>query len=114
VSQAAGAIRPTTEKRRGTGQIREEKKRERRRDLNGASRAKAPEFEGQAKVLIALRYLTCPYFSDVNQLYHEASPLCDVPDRGMMLAPRWETEEPITVWNVCGRKLHGLPASFTI
>jgi hypothetical protein len=50
----------------------------------------------------------------MNQLYHEASPLCDVPDRGMMLAPRRETEEPITIWNVCESKLHGLPASFTI
>jgi hypothetical protein len=50
----------------------------------------------------------------MNQLYHEASPLCDVPDPGMMLAPRRETEEPIAVWNVCGSTLHGLPPSFTI
>jgi hypothetical protein len=50
----------------------------------------------------------------MNQLYHEASPLCDVPDRGMMLAPRRKTEEPITVRNICESKLHGLPASFTI
>jgi len=50
----------------------------------------------------------------MNQLYHEPSPLCDMPDRGMMLAPRRETEEPIAVGNVCGSTLHGLPASFTI
>jgi hypothetical protein len=50
----------------------------------------------------------------MNQVYHEASPLCDIPDRGMMLAPRWETEEPIAAWNVCGSTLHGLPPSFTI
>ena len=49
----------------------------------------------------------------MNQLYHEASPLCDVLDRGMMLAPRRETEEPIAVRNVCGSTLRGLPASFT-
>jgi hypothetical protein len=67
-----------------------------------------------AKVETSGRVLERLEAAIMNQLYHEASPLCDVPDRGMMLAPKRETEEPIAVWNVCGSTLHGLPASFTI
>jgi hypothetical protein len=33
--------------------------------------------------------------SIMNRLYQEPSPICDVPDKGMMLAPRWESEEII-------------------
>jgi hypothetical protein len=64
-----------------------------------------------AKVETSGRVLERLEAAIMNQLYHEASPLCDVPDRGMMLAPKRETEEPIAVWNVCGSTLHGLPAA---
>jgi hypothetical protein len=50
----------------------------------------------------------------MNQLYREASPLCDVPDRGMMLAPMRKNEQPIAVRTVCESTLHGLRACFTI
>jgi hypothetical protein len=69
---------------------------------------------GVANVETSGRVLERPEAAIMNQLYHEASPLCDVLDRGMMLAPRRETEEPITVWNDCGSKLHGLSTSFAI
>jgi hypothetical protein len=45
----------------------------------------------------------------IHCLYAAPPPLCDLPDRGMMLSPRRESEEPIIVWNVCGSKLYGLP-----
>ncbi len=45
----------------------------------------------------------------MNCLYKQPSPLCDIPDKGMMLAPRWNTETPLTVRNKCCSLLHGLP-----
>ena len=45
----------------------------------------------------------------MNRLYAAPAPFCDVPDKGMMLAPKWDNEEPVSVWNACGSKLHGLP-----
>ena len=50
----------------------------------------------------------------MNCLYAEAPPLCDVPDRGMALSPRWSTEDPILVRNACASKLHGLPERLSI
>lgn len=50
----------------------------------------------------------------MNNLYQQQSPFCDVPDKGMMIAPRWETEEPITIKNNCKVLLYGLPQSFEI
>lgn len=50
----------------------------------------------------------------MNTLYRRPSPLCDIPDRGMMLAPRWAWEEAITVTNECSFLLHGLPYQFGI
>lgn len=49
--------------------------------------------------------------SIMDHLYRQPTPLCDVPDKGMMLAPRWESEKPVTVRNRCAVKLHGLPAT---
>ena len=49
-----------------------------------------------------------------NLLYKLPNPLCDIPDRGVMISPRWETETPIIVKNSCKVRLHGLPASFDI
>jgi hypothetical protein len=50
----------------------------------------------------------------MNYLYAAPAPLCDVPDKGMMLAPKLDSEEPISVWNACGSKLHGLPERLSI
>ncbi|MEA4884037.1 MAG: hypothetical protein VB144_10370 [Clostridia bacterium] len=45
----------------------------------------------------------------MNNLYRQPSPFCDIPDRGMMLAPRWDSETPIIAENRCAVRLHGLP-----
>jgi len=50
----------------------------------------------------------------MNCLYAAPSPMCDLPDKGMHLSPRRPDEEPITVWNACGSKLHGLPEHLSI
>lgn len=50
----------------------------------------------------------------MNHLYQEASPFCDIPDKGMMLAPRWKDEPPIIVENSCKSILHRLPLQLTI
>ena len=50
----------------------------------------------------------------MNRLYRQRAPLRDVPDKGMMLAPRWESEEPVTIRNRCAVKLHGLPVTHEI
>jgi len=50
----------------------------------------------------------------MNNLYVAPSPFCDVPDKGMMLASKRDSEEPISVWNACECKLHGLPERMSI
>ncbi len=50
----------------------------------------------------------------MNTLYKDALPFCDIPDRGMMLAPRWESESPITVFMRCAAKLYGIPQQLEI
>jgi hypothetical protein len=47
-------------------------------------------------------------------LYKQPSPFCDIPDRGMSLAPRWESEPPIAVTSKSTVTLHGLPRQFEI
>ena len=47
--------------------------------------------------------------SIMNNLYQQPSPICDIPDRGMQLAPRWDSENLIIVKNKCAVVLHGLP-----
>jgi hypothetical protein len=47
-------------------------------------------------------------------LYQQPSPICDMPDRGMHLAPRWTSEHPIIVKNKCAAILYGLPALLEI
>lgn len=49
-----------------------------------------------------------------NMLYKLPNPLCDIPDRGVMISPRWETKTPIIVKSRCKAILHGLQASFHI
>lgn len=50
----------------------------------------------------------------MDHLYRQPLPLCDVPDKGMMLAPRWESEEPVAVMNRSAVCLHGLPPTMEI
>jgi hypothetical protein len=47
-------------------------------------------------------------------LYALPPPLCDVPDRGMMLAPGRPNEAAITVCNTCSGELWGLPEQLSI
>ena len=50
----------------------------------------------------------------MNALYQQAAPLCGVPDRGMMLAPRRADETAILVSNRCDLLLYGLPSRLEI
>ena len=50
----------------------------------------------------------------METLYNQPMPLCDVPDKGMMLAPCRETEVPIVVRNKASQALYGLPACLEI
>jgi hypothetical protein len=50
----------------------------------------------------------------MGHLYQQPSPICDIPDRGMHLASRWDSENPIIVRNNCADLLHGLPALLEI
>ncbi len=45
----------------------------------------------------------------MNSVYQLPSPLCDVADRGMHLAPRRHEEEPIRLYNRRSAILYGLP-----
>jgi len=67
-----------------------------------------------ANVGIQPRLLERLEASIMNRLYQEPSPFCDVPDKGMMLAPRWESEEIIIVKNECAATLYGLPKQLEI
>ena len=50
----------------------------------------------------------------MTNLYEQPPPICDLPDRGMNLAMRRESEALITVRNRCSAVLHGLPAILTL
>ncbi len=50
----------------------------------------------------------------MNHLYRQPAPFCDLPDRGMMLAPRWNTEALITARNSCAHLLYTLPEKLEI
>ena len=50
----------------------------------------------------------------MDNLYKQPMPLCDVPDKGMMLAPRWKSENPIVVKNNCPVLIFGLPTYLAI
>lgn len=52
--------------------------------------------------------------SVMNNLYKQPSPYCDIPDRGMHLAPRKKLEEPISAKFKCLEILYGLPDEFEI
>jgi len=44
----------------------------------------------------------------MNSLYKQIPPLCTIPDQGMFLAPRRDSEDPIVVRNICQHTLYGL------
>jgi len=48
----------------------------------------------------------------MNLLYAGASPICDLPDKGMHLEPRRPDERAMTMLSRAGVTLHGLPSSF--
>lgn len=50
----------------------------------------------------------------MEHLYRQMSPFCDVPDRGMMLAPRRQAEAEIEVFNRASVVLHTLPETMLI
>jgi hypothetical protein len=52
--------------------------------------------------------------SIMNNLYEQPAPICDIPDKGMMLMPRWDSETPIVVKNICDYKIFGLPTNLKI
>lgn len=47
-------------------------------------------------------------------LYEQPAPVCDLPDKGMQLAPRRQSERPVKVKNHCTAVLHGLPSFLEI
>jgi hypothetical protein len=47
--------------------------------------------------------------SIMDCLYRQPPPFCDIPDKGMMLAPRWEDEAAILVRNSYAAAIYGLP-----
>jgi len=97
---------------------------------NAAKRAEFAERRSEIKEAAQRQLVACRVFvTDValrgrvperleaaimNCLYAAPAPFCDVPDKGMMLAPKWDSEEPICVRNACGSKLHGLPERLSI
>ncbi len=50
----------------------------------------------------------------MNALYQQLPPLCGIPDKGMMLAGRSESESPLTIMNSCTARLHGLPTTISV
>lgn len=50
----------------------------------------------------------------MDLLYRQPAPLRDLPDRGMHLAPRRDTEAPIPVGSHCEHVLLGIPSEFAI
>ena len=47
-------------------------------------------------------------------LYKKPSPICDIPDKGMQLSPRWDSENLVLIKNNCTACIHGLPAFLEI
>ncbi len=50
----------------------------------------------------------------MRTLEKQPPPFCHIPDKGMQLAPRWDSEEPIVVKGTCGSILYGLPSLLEI
>ena len=50
----------------------------------------------------------------MDNLYQQPPPMSDIPDKGMMLAPRWASEQSISVTNKCDFLLYGIPQHLEI
>lgn len=50
----------------------------------------------------------------MDVLYSAPSPFSDVPDRGMSLSRRWDSEEAIRISNRCEHKLHAFPDQLVV
>lgn len=67
-----------------------------------------------ADVDTAPRFLERLEAAIMNTLYRESPPFCDIPDKRMMLAPRWDSEIPIIVRFRNQDRLWGLPVEIEI
>jgi len=47
--------------------------------------------------------------SIMNTLYKQSRPVCDIPDKGMMLSPRWTSEQPVIAKMKTNVLFYGLP-----
>ena len=82
----------------------------RRSELDAAARAQLAAFQiFVATVDPQPRLLERLEAAIMNCLYNQAAPLSDIPDRWMMLAPRWPAEAPLTIGSNSQAVLHGLP-----
>ena len=52
--------------------------------------------------------------SIMENLYSQPSPFCDIPDNGMFLSPRWDSEDPVYIENNCIVTIHGLSTHLEI
>ena len=87
----------------------------RRLELEEAARRQLSSFRiFVASVGIAPRILERLEAAIMQHLYAQPKPLCDLPDTGMMLAPRHAAEEAIEVVLPCQHKLYGLPVEIVI
>ncbi|MEW6607356.1 MAG: hypothetical protein AB1414_07870 [bacterium] len=88
---------------------------DRKGDLVAAARRQLAAFRVfVANVGTAPRLLERLEAAIMNALYGAPPPYCEIPDRGMMLAPRWESEESITARFRGEVKLFGLPPELEI
>ena len=78
------------------------------RNQMSACRIFAAEFTTERRMLERLEAYI------MHQLYDAPKPFCDIPDRGMMLAPRWKSEAPIRIVSHAQALLHGIPSTFEI
>ena len=101
----------------GWGWIPEKRKEyeERKEDLVVAARRQLAAYRVfVADVGTAPRLLERLEGAIMNALYGEPPPYSEIPDKGMMLAPRWESEEPITARFRSDATLFGLPPEVEI
>ena len=52
--------------------------------------------------------------SIMENLYRQPSPFCDIPDKGMFLSQRWDSEDPVFIESNCIVNIHGLPSRLEI
>ena len=52
--------------------------------------------------------------SIMENLYRQPSPFCDIPDKGMFLSQRWDSEDPVFIESNCIVNIYGLPSRLEI